>query len=115
LSGDLATIAKNDVLNYPDEELFRVLISQWLEKHKTGVYPSNPIKDYRVDKIFIDQASELKTVAFVEISIQSVAYSIDWTTITIKLSDSNDPWEHVGGLFTIYKEGDYIILRWQMI
>jgi len=115
LGGDLATIAKNAALNYSDEELFKVLVSQWLEKYKTGFISSNPIKDYRVDNVFIDRANELKTVAFVEISVQYVDYSINWSTITIRLSDSGDPWRHVGGLFAIYREGEYILLRWQMI
>ncbi|MBI5963559.1 MAG: hypothetical protein HY863_08815 [Chloroflexi bacterium] len=115
LSGTLATIAKNNALNYSDEDLFKVLVSQWLEKYKTGVISSNPITDYRVDNIFIDHADELKTVAFVEISVQYVDYSINWTTITIRLSDSNDPWRHVGGLFAIYREGEYFLLKWQTI
>ncbi len=115
LSGTLATIAKNNALNYSDEDLFKVLVSQWLEKYKTGVISSNPITDYRVENVFIDHANELKTVAFVEISVQYVDYSINWSTITIRLSDSNDPWRHVGGLVAIYREGEYILLRWQTI
>jgi hypothetical protein len=115
MRGNIASIASKDVLNYSNEKIFTVLISQWLEKHKTGVIPSDPIKDYTVDKVIIDQVGVSKTTAWIEFSIQPSEYSTNWSTITMKFADSSDPWDHLAGLFTIYLEKGYIYLRWQPI
>jgi hypothetical protein len=113
--GDLASLASKDVLNYSNEELFKLLMGQWLEKHKTGVIPTDTIKDYKVDKVTIDQVNESKVVAWIDFSIQPVEHLSNWSVITMRFADSNDPWDHIGGLFAIYREGEYILLRWQTI
>lgn len=115
MRGNIASIANKDVLNYSNEEIFKVLISQWLEKYKTGVIPSDPIKDYTVDKVIIDQVNDSKVTAWIEFSIQPIEYSSNWSTITMKRADSSDPWDHMAGLFTIYQEGGYIWLKHQTI
>ena len=115
MRGNIAFIASKDVLNYSNEEIFKVLISQWLEKHKTGVISSDPIKNYIVDKVIIDQVGDSKTTAWIEFSIQPIEYSSNWATITMKFADSSDPWDHMAGLFTIYQEGGYIWLKHQTI
>lgn len=107
----LAFLSSKDALDYSDEELFEVLISQWLEKYKTGVISSDPIKDYRVDKVTINQANEYKVIAWVNFSIQLVEYSDNWSVMTMGFGDSNDPWDHLAGLFDIYQEGGNVWLK----
>ena len=107
----LATLPSEDFLNYSEEELFKLLTSQWLEKYKTGVIPSDPIKDYRVDRVTMKQAEGSKIMALIEFSIQPIEEFSNWSPITMKFADSNDPWDHLQALFTIYQEEGYIWLK----
>lgn len=107
----LSTLPSEDFLNYSEEGLFKLLASQWLEKYKTGVIPSDPIKDYRIDRVTMKQAVGSKIMALIEFSIQPTEYSSNWSSITMKFADSNDPWDHLQALFNIYQEEGYIWLK----
>lgn len=111
--GDIAEIASQDALNYSDEELFELLVSQWLEKYKTGVISNNNISDYRIDEVKIDQRprKEFEVVARVFFSIQPVDKLGNWAPMVRKHSDSTDPWEHLSTIFGIYRDGDFLKLR----
>ncbi|MFZ5878665.1 MAG: hypothetical protein ACOY0R_04795, partial [Chloroflexota bacterium] len=112
--GDIAEIASQDALNYSDEELFDLLVSQWLEKYKTGAIPNNTISDYRIDEIDIDQGpkKEFTAVAWIYYSIQIVGkHSGNWSSLITRASDATDPWEHLLTVFGIYQDGDSLKLR----
>ncbi len=113
--GDIAEISSQDALNYSDEELFDLLVSQWLEQYKTGAIPNNIISDYRIDEIEIDQRpkKEFEVVAWVFFSIQPADKHLgNWATLVRKHADSNDPWDHLSTIFGIYRDGDTLKLRW---
>ncbi len=113
--GDIAEIASQDALNYSDEELFELLVSQWLEKYKTGVILNNNISDYRIDEVDIDQRprKEFEVVARVIFSIQPNSEHLgNWGTLVRKYADSTDPWDHLSTTFGIYRDGDFLKLRW---
>ncbi len=111
--GDLAEIESNNAINYTEEELFILLVSQWLQKHKTGVIPTDTISDYRIDEVTIIQGpkKEFKAIAWIIFSVQPVTYSVHWASITVRLSDPGDPWTHVGGHFGIYQDGNSLKLK----
>ncbi|MFZ5878666.1 MAG: hypothetical protein ACOY0R_04800 [Chloroflexota bacterium] len=111
--GDLAEIESKNAINYTEDELFILLVSQWLQKHKTGVIPTDTISDYRIDEVTIIQGpkKEFKAIAWINFSVQPVAYSGDWASITVRLSEPGDPWTHVGGHFGIYQDGNSLKLK----
>lgn len=112
--GDIAEIASQDALGHSDEELFDLLVSQWLEKYKTGTIPNNTISDYRIDEIGIDQGpkKEFTSVAWVYYSIQIVGkHSGNWSSLITRSSNATDPWEHLLTVFGIYRDGDSLKLR----
>lgn len=112
--GDIAEIASQDALGHSDEELFNLLVSQWLEKYKTGTIPNNTISDYRIDEIGIDQGpkKEFTSVAWIYYSIQIVGkHSGNWSSLITRSSNATDPWEHLLTVFGIYRDGDSLKLR----
>ncbi len=111
--GYLAELENRDVSNHSDEELFDMLMRQWLEKFRIGLVPADAISDYRIDEITIIQRpkKEFKVIAWINFSVQPVAHSGDWASITVRLSDPGDPWSHVGGHFGIYQDGDSLKLK----
>ncbi len=111
--GDLAEIESKNAINYTEEELFILLVSQWLQKHKTGVIPTDTISDYRIDEVTIIQGpkKEFKAIAWIIFSVQPVTYSVHWASITVQLSEPGDPWTHVGEHFGIYQDGNSLKLK----
>lgn len=111
--GYLAELENQDASNHSDEELFDMLTRQWLEKFKIGLVPADTILDYRIDEVTIIQGpkKEYKAIAWINFSVQPVAYSGDWASITVRLSDPGDPWTHVGGHFGIYQDGNSLKLK----
>ncbi len=107
----LATLPSEGFLNYSEEELFILLASQWLEKYKTGVIPSDPIKDYRIDRVTMKQAEGSKIMALIDFSIHPIEEFSNWSVLIITHSNPNDPWDHLQALFTIYQEEGYIWLK----
>ena len=107
----LSNLPSEDFLNYSEEGLFKILVSQWLEKYKTGVIPSDPIKDYRIDRVTMKQAEGSKIMALIDFSIHPIEEFSNWSVLIITHSNPNDPWDHLQALFTIYQEEGYIWLK----
>lgn len=111
--GYLAELENQDASNHSDEELFNMLMSQWLEKFKIGLVPTDAIKDYRIDQVRLDQGpkKEFMVIAWIDFSVQPVAYSVNWASITVQLSEPGDPWSHVGGHFGVYQDENSLKLK----
>lgn len=110
-TGYLANIAVNDVLNNSNEEIVKLLVSQWLEGFKTGMTSYDAIKNYSVDRVTIRSHDASEIIASVIFSIQPVEYSQNWASMVTSDSNSNDPWWHLGATFGIFRDGEYFRLK----
>ena len=104
-----------DVATKSDEEIVRILVTQWLEHYKTQSSASSAtIKDYQVEKITLYDAScdlFFEIVAGVQFSIIPAQVPSDYASFWTDQLDPNDVWWHIGAPFGVFKDGDYYRLR----
>ncbi len=112
--GDIASIARKDVEKLSDEEILKMLVSQWLEGYKGNASSEEGIVDYKIEEIFPqnnpnDPGSRI--LAIVTFAVQPIEYSQNWASIVGKTSEEGDPWWHVGATFSVVPDGEYFRLR----
>lgn len=113
--GYISQIKIEDVATKSDEAIVSILVTQWLEHYKTqSNAPSETIKDYKVEKITLYDAScdpFFEIVAGVRFSIIPALVPNDYASFPTDQVDLNDVWWHIGAPFGIFKDGDFYRLR----
>ena len=113
--GYISRIKIDEVTTKSDEEIVSLLVTQWLEHYKTrSSAPTAAIKDYKVEKIILDDAScdpFFEIVAGVRFSIIPAHLPSDYASFWTDQVDPNDVWWHSGAPFGIFKDGDFYRLR----
>lgn len=113
--GDIASIARQDVVNSSNEEIVKLLVGQWLEGYKADMTNKDAIKNYSIEEVFINNqpnGSNSEIITTVTFSVQLVKYSDNWVSMATKDHDENDPsWWHLGATFNIVPDDEHFRLR----
>jgi hypothetical protein len=114
--GDIASISLEEAANLSNEEIVRVLVSQWLESYKTDSSNPDAIVAYKVKEVSIqnppaDVGSGM--IAIVTFAIQPVGVPNNWASLPSENGgiSEDDPWWHLGATFKIILDGENLILR----
>ena len=111
LKGDLAQVSRNDVQFLSEEEIVKLLMSQWLERYMKEE-PSSPesITDYSIEKVEVkSRLSDMEVIVHIQFSVIPGRSSFSsWVPITVKF---DEPWFRVAGYFSIFQDGEYYKLK----
>lgn len=106
----IASIVRHDVENLPDEEIVKLLVSQWLEGYKTEVSSQDAILDYEIDEVVIQTHLPDTFLAIVKFAILPSKVPNNWVCLLSKVVE-NDPWWYLSGAFRVIQDGEYFRLR----
>ena len=109
--GDIAKVPRKEAENLSDEEIVKLLMSQWLEGYKTNTSSQDAITDYKLKEVFIQSSSPSSITAIVTFDVQPVGVPNNWAQIGIESVTENDVWWPLGGTFQVIMDDEYCVLR----
>lgn len=109
--GDIAKVSRKETENLSDEEIVKLLMSQWLEGYKTNTSSQDAITDYKVKEVFIQSSSTSSIVAIVTFDVQPVGVPNNWASIARGSITDNDLWWSCGGTFQVILDEENCVLR----
>jgi len=113
LKGDLAQVSLDEAQSLSEEEIVKLLMSQWLERYMKEKTTPEAITDYSIGRVTVEsRLSDMEVIFFVKFSVIPVdRYWAIWRAFPGEPHDPNDPWFHIAGYFAIVQDGEFYKLR----